>query len=64
MGAKESMLEFAREPAGGGYGRAWCSAWLLHAFPGFIPRGNAAHAAFQMLPNAVEWTHLSSYSRA
>ena len=67
MGAKDSMLEFAREPAGGGCGREWwfpVQCVVVARLPGRIPRGNAAHAAFGMLPNAVEWTHLSSYSRA
>ena len=64
MGAKDSILEFAREPAGGGYDRAWCFP-LQCVVVARLPRvGNAAHAAFGMLPNAVERTHLSSYSRA
>ena len=67
MGAKDSILEFAREPAGGGCGREWCfpvQCMVVARLPGCIPRGNAAHAACEMLPSALERTHLSSYSRA
>ena len=66
MGDKQSMLEFAREPAGGGYGRAWCfpvQCTVVARICQGVSHGEAAHAAFKMLPSAVEWTHLSSYSR-
>ena len=53
MGAKDSILEFAREPAGGGYDRAWCFP-LQCVVVARLPRvGNAAHAAFGMLPTPV-----------
>ena len=58
MGAKDSVQEFAREPAGGGYDKAWCFP-LQCVVVARLPRGgNAAHAAFGMLPNAGERTHL------
>ena len=67
MGAKESMLEFAREPAGGGYGREWwfpVQCMVVARLARAYPTGNAARVAFEELPSAVERTHLSSYSRA
>ncbi len=53
MGGKQSMLEFAREPAGGGYGRAWCfpvQCTVVARICQGVSHGEAAHAAFKELP--------------
>ena len=57
------MLEFAREPAGGGCGREWCfpvQCMVVARICQGVSHGDEARAAFEMLPSAVEWTHLSS----
>ena len=57
MGAKETMLEFAREPAGGGCGREWwfpVQCMVVARICQAVSHGGAAHAACEVLPSAVE----------
>ena len=58
-------MEFAREPAGGGCGREWCfpvQCMVVARICQAVSHGIAVHAACEVLPSAVEWTPLSSYS--
>ena len=55
MGDKQSMLEFAREPAGGGYGREWCfpvQCMVVARICQAVSHGDAAHAAFEDAPQS------------
>ena len=53
MGAKDSMLEFAREPAGGGYDRAWCfpvQCMVVARLPRVYPTGECSPCCLEEAP--------------